>query len=40
MRVHFLHRYVLDTVVILEERNPPPPTVNPVRHDGPLMGPE
>ena len=25
MRVHFLHRYVLDTAVILQEVNPPRP---------------
>ena len=27
MRVHFVHRHVLDTMVMLEEGNFPPPTV-------------
>ena len=36
MRVHFLHWHVLDTVVILEEGNTPPPTVPPMRCAGPL----
>ena len=36
MRVHFLQRHVLDTVVILEEGNTPPPTVPPMRHAGTL----
>ena len=35
MRVHFLHRHVHDTVVILEEGNPPPTMVPPVRPQGP-----
>ena len=38
VRVHFLHRHLLDTVVILEEGPPPPPTVHLMRHDGPLVG--
>ena len=36
MRVHFLHRHVLDTMVILKEVTSPPPTVTPMRHSGPL----
>ena len=36
MQVHFLHRHVLDTVVILEEVNTPPPMVPPMRHAGTL----
>ena len=35
MRVHFLQRHVLDTVVILYGKHPPP-TVPPMRHAGPL----
>ena len=31
-----LHRHVLDTVVILEEGNIPPPMVPPMQHAGPL----
>ena len=40
MRVHFVHWNVLDTVVILEEGNPPPPTVRLMRHAGTQAGPE
>ena len=40
MRVHLLHRHFLDTVVILEEVNPPPPTMYPMQHAGPPVGPE
>ena len=41
MGAHFLHRHVLDTVVILEEVTPPPPsTVHPMRHAVPPAGPE
>ena len=37
MRVHFLHRHVLDTMVILEEGKILPPTVLPMQHAGPLV---
>ena len=36
MQVHFMHRHVQDTVVILEEGTPPPPTVLSMRHAVPL----
>ena len=39
MRVHFVHRHVLDTVVMLE-RKLPPPTVRQVQHAGPPEGAE
>ena len=32
MQVHFMHRHVQDTVVILEEGTPPPPTVLSMQH--------
>ena len=32
MRVHFVHRHVLSTMVMLEEGKSPPPTVRQVRH--------
>ena len=38
MRVHFVHRHVHDTVVMLEEGNLPPPTWSPVRPTGPQEG--
>ena len=34
MRVHFMHRHVHDTVVILEDGNPPLPRFPPVRPPG------
>ena len=39
MRVHFVHRHVHDTVVILEEGNPPPTTGPPVRPSGLQVAP-
>ena len=36
MRDHLFHWHVQDTVIILEEGNPPPPTVHPVQHSGAL----
>ena len=36
MWVHFLYWHVLDTMVILEEETPHPPTVPLMRHSGPL----
>ena len=39
MRVHFLHRHVLDTLVILGEGNPSH-TVPLIRHAGPLASTE
>ena len=36
MQVHFIHRHIMDTVVILEEGNPVPTTVTPMQHSGPL----
>ena len=38
MRVHFVRRHVIDTAVILEEWKLLPPTVHPMRHDGPPEG--
>ena len=40
MRVHFLHRNILDTKIIREEGTPPPPTVRPMQHAGPPEGTE
>ena len=40
MWVHFLHRHVIETVVILEDRTPPPHTVHSMQHPGTLAGPE
>ena len=37
IRVHFLHQHVRDTIVILEEVNPPPNTVPPVQYSGAMM---
>ena len=36
MQVHFFHRHVRDTVIILDEGNQPPPTVPPMRNSGSL----
>ena len=40
MWVHFLHRHVLDTVIILDKVNLPPPMVRLMRHAVPLVVPE
>ena len=36
MMVHFLHRHVRETVIIMDEVNLPPPMVPPVRYE--LLG--
>ena len=40
MKVHFWNRHVRDTMVILEEGNPPPSMVHPVWNDSAVEGPE